>query len=236
MIAVIDSWGERRPPPGAADDDDLLLATGADAAVMIGDATGLKRARAMGINVIEHIGVTPGPRAMLRRRVLRRLPADSSWFPMSIWAAGITNRSLRVPDSPDTPHAVVDRVQAPFVLPVASDPRDIDAFQLVLAAGLLEAAGSSCVIGLPSGASNMSRARRLLSNADRLIPVIALPAPAPRYIVRADLLLDLRVTLGGPIDELCQTNGVCRVDARTAIAATSLAVAIRQGLSKGVLA
>lgn len=82
----------------------------------------------------------------------------------------------------------------------------------------------------------MSRARRLLSNADRLIPVIALPAPAPRYIVRADLLLDLRVTLGGPIDELCQTNGVCRVDARTAIAATSLAVAIRQGLSKGVLA
>lgn len=82
----------------------------------------------------------------------------------------------------------------------------------------------------------MSRARRLLSNADRLLPVVALPAPSPVYIMRADLVLDTGVTPGGTVDELCKTVGTRRVDARTTITATSLAVAIRQGLSTGVLA
>ncbi|MEL6795275.1 MAG: hypothetical protein AAFO89_00470, partial [Planctomycetota bacterium] len=71
MIAVVDSWARTPPPPGAADDDDLFLATGADAAVVIGDRPGLLRAEAMGINVISHLAISEPLGTMARLRLRR---------------------------------------------------------------------------------------------------------------------------------------------------------------------
>lgn len=230
MIHVVDSWGDHPPPPGAADDDDLFAATGVDAAIVVGDRSGRARAEAMGVPVVDHIGTRPGPAGLVRRRIRHRLPSGVEIRPLSIWAAGMIGRPLSAPTSPARTRLRPRSDLRPFVLPVASNPREMDAFRLVLAAALIEAAGGRCLIGLPTGAGAMPRARRLLASSDRLIPVEALACPAPAYIDSADLLLDVGVTPGGPIDDACRSAGAPLVDARRAFTPMSIAIAVRAGL------
>lgn len=236
MIPVIDSWGAAAPPPGAADDDDLLSATGADGAIVIGDRTGVERARAMGVVVLMHIGVQMGPAMLTRRRVRSMLPSRGDLVPMSIWTAGVLGRAIGVLPEPRLRAARPRSAITPFVLPIASDPRRIDAHRLVLATGLIEAAGASCLMGLPNGASHLQRARRLLSESDRLVAIEALAAPAPTYIRSADILLDCGITPGGAIDHACNAVSAPRIDVTRATTPTSIAIELKAALRQGATA
>ncbi|MEL6497827.1 MAG: hypothetical protein AAF937_13185 [Planctomycetota bacterium] len=230
MIAVIDAWGTLTPPAGAADDDDLFAATGVSGAIVVGDRFGAERARAMGMNVVQHIGVTTRLSLATRMQVRRKLPRSAPITPLSIWTAGVLGSPLG--QLPEPRPLTDDRREdtTPLVVPVASNPADIDAFALTLSAGLLDAAGAACVIGLPSGAAHLRRARRLLSCSDRLIAVRRLGRPSPAYIASADVLLDLGVRRGGPIDRVIGTTDAHRIDGRTCATPLSLAIEIKRGL------
>ena len=230
MIAVVDSWARTPPPPGAADDDDLFLATGADAAIVIGDRLGLLRAQAMGINVISHRAIREPLGTMARLRLRRGFPRRPDLCPMSIWTAGVVNAPIKLPAAPNPRLAQAAASRRPFIVPIASSPRDIDAFALTHAAALLDAAGFDCVMGLPTCSSHLARARRLLCNADRAIAGEALPGPATADPHSADMLLDVGVRPGGPIDRYCDELGGNRIDARGSQTPMSFAIAIKQAL------
>ncbi len=233
MIPVVDSWGSVPPPPGAADDDELFAASGADAAVVIGDGRGLERALGMGVRVLTHIGVRPQLMSLTRRQVRSKLPQRSDLVPMSIWTAGLLSASIGHGLDPKTAPGRPVSTTRPFVLPIASDPRAIDAFRLVAAAALLTAADRRCLIGLPFGATEMPRARRWLCASDRIVSVEALPRPAPAYITRADIIVDFGVTPGGSIDAACRSAAAIRIDAADAATPMSIATAIVQGARAG---
>ncbi len=232
MIGVVDCWTDTPPPPGAADDDELLAAAACDAAVVIGDRGAPKRAADMGVRVVSHVAVSPGPRFLIRRR-LRKLIGDPVCVPLSIWSAGVLERDLWSSASdPEIQPAAPRSPMRPFVLPIASEPGRIDACTLVMASALIEAGGGRCLIGLPTGLAQLGRARRRLAAADRILPIEALPLPAPRYIASADLVLDLGITPGGTIDSAVASSGTPSIDALEAATPLSVASRIVEALTR----
>lgn len=231
MIPVIDCWTRVPPPPGGADDDELLSASGRSA-VIIGDRGARERAERMGVGVITHIAVR-SPGGFAPAIVRRRLESfdTSRLSPRSIWAAGCLRSAVVGEDPPTNPVSLAPRSGLrPFVLPIASNPGSVDACLLVAAQALVEAAGNRCLLGLPSGACQVDRARRQLAAADRLLAIEALGHPAPMYVGTADLVIDLGVNPGGSIDALIREAGVPRVTASGSTTPLALASFIHRGL------
>lgn len=234
MIALTDCWTRCPIPAGGGDDDELLAATGFTAALIVGDRDAAARARAMGVNVIAHLAAeSPGGlRPMLLRRRLNRWPTHEI-RPLSIWSAGLVDQPLSEPPMPISPldHTPASDLR-PFVLPVSSVPKSIDACELVMAQALVEGAGMRTLLGLPPGQSQVGRARRRLAAADRTLGIEALAGPSVCYIESADLVLDVGINPGGSIDALVRSLGVPRVDATNARTPLALATCIRTGLSE----
>lgn len=240
MIVVVDVWTDRAAPPGAADDDDLFAASQAEACFVLGGRAAIDRARAFGANVIGSAAVPPGPLPLVRRAISMRLGSlvgnDAS--AASIWSAGVSRLPLRLPDGCRLPPQRARRpaTQGPLILPVATQPQDIDSLSLAVAAAILRAAHVVCTICLPEGSGSLARCRRFVSQADRSIAVEHTGGPWLTALTHADAVIDFGLTPGGTLDRAVRARAVPRLEASTPHSGASLAMLIKRGLPQAAFA
>ncbi|MGP1272635.1 MAG: hypothetical protein ACTS22_04825 [Phycisphaerales bacterium] len=241
MIRVLDVWDRCPPPPGGADDEALLRCAEHPRVptVVIGDATAVQRARAVGIEPVAHIAVRPRSSWMMHRRLARLLqslgrPECHAASEFAVRFAELSGAipghapqgaaaPLRLTTPPDLAKA------APVVVPIAPHPSGISATHLIEAAGLLAAGGTPVAVVVPVQCAGCSEARRRASAVDRPISIIPTALPAVCWLAHASIAIDW--TRGESVQRsLARARGLSLADASQCRSGLSLATTIRSAM------
>lgn len=103
--------------------------------------------------------------------------------------------------------------------------------RLVEAGAVLAAGGHRVTMAIPSDASNVARARRLASIADRAVRVRAVRGPAWRLLRPGVIAVDLGHDQSGALARMIASSGAVLADARGARSGLSLAMSVRAAMA-----
>ncbi|RNC81530.1 MAG: hypothetical protein ED559_06995 [Phycisphaera sp.] len=196
-----------KPTAGCAGDLDLLeCSQSRDPVIAISDQHGLSRLNSLGIEPV----ATLAPSTVLgwqTRHTLDRIfkrSGATSVVCRSDWSLNLAAQlsgvsPARPKDLPETRPHTHDRARVReglgltdadrLVVPLSNHPGEIDAMVLALFSASMAIAEKPVVVLLPAKAAFFRRARAFLSNADRVLSVIATNVPATAFAPGADAII-----------------------------------------------